>query len=219
MMNVNSDPMMALILAAHTRSQIAMEDLSGLAKDQKASNDLLKEIRGLENELRKARSDGRITRDEITKIEQQAAALQEKGVGIDISTQLAGLRGLLNVASSANGEGEYQSSGILASEADNGEHGYSTDVGDGSFYAENGEDYLFASAASPHENHKTNDKTLDAIKEAINDAKENVKAEVSNRELDIQRVTQEVSSAMQLQSNLSKRWSDVGNAIIGNMRA
>lgn len=218
MMNVNSDPMMALILAAHTRSQIAMEDLSGLAKDQKASNDLLKEIRGLENELRKARSDGRITRDEISKIEQQAAALQEKGVGIDISTQLAGLRDLLNVAMSEDGNKQYVASGILVSEADRGMHNYRR-LGDGSHYREVGDDYLLASAASPHENHKANDKTLDSIKEAINDAKENVKAEVSNRELDIQRVTQEVSSAMQLQSNLSKRWSDVGNAIIGNMRA
>ena len=199
MMNVNSDPMMAMILAAHTRSQIAMEDLSGLAEDQQQSNNLLKELRGLESELRKIRSDGHITRAELKGLSDKMTALQGKGVAIDAASFIAELEGQLKVA---EGGGEH---GRLVK--DSRESG----VKDG--------DYLWANAASPHENHKTNDKKLDSIKEAINDAKENVKAEVSNRELDIQRVTQEVSSAMQLQSNLSKRWSDVGNAIVGNMRA
>lgn len=199
MMNVNSDPMMAMILAAHTRSQIAMEDLSGLAEDQKASNELLKELRGLENDLRKMRADNKVTRLELDQFVEKVEALSNKGVGIDVAAFVTQLQADFHIAYGGGASG--------------------VKVSDRAGWTANNGDYLLANAGSVHENHKSNDKSLDSIKEAINEAKENVKAEVSNRELDIQRVTQEVSSAMQLQSNLSKRWSDVGNAIIGNMRA
>jgi hypothetical protein len=60
---------------------------------------------------------------------------------------------------------------------------------------------------------------LESIKDALSDAKDQVRGDISSRDLDLQMLTQEVARAMTLQSNLSKRWSDVADAIVGNMRA
>lgn len=60
---------------------------------------------------------------------------------------------------------------------------------------------------------------LASIKEALSSAKEGVRGDMSSRDFDLQVVTQALTTAMTLQSNLSKRWSDVADAIVGNMRA
>lgn len=57
-----------------------------------------------------------------------------------------------------------------------------------------------------------------SLREQLGRRRDDIKGEASSRELDIQRASQELAIAMQLQSNLSKRWSDTLNAIVANMR-
>ncbi|MCB9654055.1 MAG: hypothetical protein H6729_08010 [Deltaproteobacteria bacterium] len=180
---VTSDPVLALILAAHTRSMGAMEELQVLAKDQEMSNEQLKKLRALEGKLRDIRSDHEITRGEIDELKRLAKEAKDAGIAIDLDALFASLEN----------------------------YTFSTKANVGEYIEEN-------SSATEGQAKKVNE-TLESIKDAIGEAKENVKGEASNRELDIQRITQEVSSAMQLQSNLSKTWNDVSKGIIANIRA
>jgi hypothetical protein len=82
-----------------------------------------------------------------------------------------------------------------------------------------GERYMDLSPTSAEEWAQARGKLVEDLKSAIEMHEDNVKAEASNRELALQRATQEYSSVMQLASNLSRSSYETAKAIIGNTRA
>ncbi|MCB9654052.1 MAG: hypothetical protein H6729_07995 [Deltaproteobacteria bacterium] len=239
---IANNPTMALILCAHTRAMGAMEELSALAKDQQLSNEQLKRLRAFENMLRGMRADHVVGRRDLEKLVKEAEALNALGVRIDISTQIEFLTKSLKLVNAPENQ---NSSGSDSSETGvdtGGNKPYRDEMGNvcgsgvdptdistptqppkdaqaSTTVEESDRDYLREDRDGPYECWKTHAQNLDAIRDAIGECKENVKGEASNRELDIQRITQEVSSAMQLQSNLAKSDTDTIKGTIANIRA
>lgn len=173
---MRDDPMMVLIEAAYARSQATLDDLGGLAEEQKQSNSQMEKIRNVEKKLRDALTDNSLSTAELNEIE---ALAKEAGVWEAISSPVGALRDLI--------------SGISE-----GTHVYIDPTGtDPGWVQRRG--------------------LVDALKEGLKEAKENVKGQSANRELDMQRLTQEYSTASQMASNLSKRQNDTAMAIIRNL--
>lgn len=192
-----TDPMMAMIVATHARTQVALADLSDLAKQQQAANTTLTKIRKVEERLREIKADKKITHAEMNELRAEVKNLKDE-TGIEVNIE--GLLGELNKD--------------LHDMHDTSDRGRQLNTNE---TREDG-DYLLINAAGS-DNQQTNFENVDAIGKAFEGAKDQVRGEVSNREIDMQRMTQEVSTSMQMASNLSKRWSDVDNAIVGNLRA
>jgi hypothetical protein len=196
-----TDPMMAMIVATHARTQVAMADLSELAKEQQHANTALTALRKVEETLREIRSDKTITFEEIEGLRKEAVDAKTKfNLDFDIEPLLQQLeKGLHDVHQPDANDGRGQLVGDRRALEDG--------------------DYLYIAQTSDVAEHKTNFENVDSIAKNLESAKDQVRGEVSNREIDMQRMTQEVSTSMQLASNLSKRWSDTDNAIVGNLRA
>jgi hypothetical protein len=186
---VQSDPMMVMLRAIHARTQIALGELAELADAQKDNNEKLGKVRAAEQCLREMIA----TNGDITR--EELRELEQKcsaEVGIDISS----------FTKSMWDEMDALKRSAEAGDAANG---------DGS--------RLWYSEHSTEGWMKDRQEAVKNIRESLNSLKDAIKGEGSARELDMQKVTQEVSTGMQAESNISKRWNDVGNAIIGNYRA
>ncbi|MCK6545411.1 hypothetical protein L6R52_06040, partial [Myxococcota bacterium] len=85
--NRSGDAQMTMIEAAYYRQQLSLGELSSLAEDQKANNEQMKAIRGLQDKLRTFLSAGgrdglkEIDENEMAELVRDAAAL-----GIDLTT-------------------------------------------------------------------------------------------------------------------------------------
>jgi hypothetical protein len=165
------DPMMVLLAAIYTRTQIALEELSSLADAQKENNEKLDAVRNAENTVRRVLADGQIDEGDLQAIENAGTE-----AGIDLHSFTDQIRKELNGDTSYNAHGD-------------------------------------------DDRNRTLKARIDDLNASLNSLKDAIKGEGSARELDMQKVTQEVSTGMQAQSNISKRWSDVANAIVGNLRA
>ncbi|MCK6545412.1 hypothetical protein L6R52_06045 [Myxococcota bacterium] len=173
----SGDPQLTMIEAAYYRQQLALGELSSLAEDQKANNDQMKAIRGLQDELRKMLSDGAKGGDkhlDVTELEGLKARAAE--LGIDISAHVDSILGMIN--------GESGNKSFIW-------------VNDGS-------------------NKHVKD-LVDQIKESLSSALDDVKSDASSKELDIQRVSQEVSTWTQMASTLLKKFNDTIMAVIRNI--
>lgn len=187
---VSGSPMMALITAQHFSQQLAMRELSGLATDQKSSNDALSRVRAVEEHLAKMISGGRITRAALDELKQ----LGEE-VGVDLSGGIDALHALVDY-------------GV----------GWMRDNQPDQVPASRDEEWGNYMVGSEEDHQRAARDAVKAMGEQLTRRRDDIKGDASNRELDIQRVSQELSSAMQLQSNLSKRWSDTLNGIVSNAR-
>ncbi len=173
---MRDDPMMVLIEAAYARSQATLDDLGGLAEEQKQSNSQMEKIRNVEKKLRDALTDNSLSTAELNEIE---ALAKEAGVWEAISSPVAALRDAIE----------------KTPEKVN----------------------VWIDQNSTEAYHVDRRGWVDAIKESLKEFKENVKGQSANRELDMQRLTQEYSTASQMASNLSKRQNDTAMAIIRNL--
>ena len=187
---ISSDPMLAMITAQHFSQKLAMQELSGLAADQKASNEAQAKVRAVEEHLSKMLMGGAVTRSEI---DQLKALAEEAGVNIDQAIQ--------QLHDHVDGAMEWRArvhpdAAPLAPDAQYFEYHEHSDEG----------------------YHRERRDTVKDIREQLTRRRDDIKGEAANRELDIQRVSQELSTAMQMQSNLSKRWSDTLNQIVSNTR-
>jgi hypothetical protein len=113
-----------------------------------------------------------------------------KGLGIDLKPQLDALRGLIDARPvSVQGDAAPDGSRHIAIDP-------------------NGTDKYW----------QDRNKAVDDLKRAIDMHKDNVKSESSNRELDLQRATQDYSALMQQLSNVSRARYEIDKNIIGNIR-
>ena len=202
-MTTNIEPRMALLSAIFQMKQANMGELMQLAEETKASNDLLEEIRKVEDLLRKAKADKRLTRGELDELRRAADLANARGASIDIGAYVDAIERDQNGASRM--ADEHQSGRTAAGDRDDGVN-------------ERG-DFVWADASSAHQGHRDSATQLDNIGEALKAAKDAEKGRASNRELDMQRVVQDASSLDQLYSNLSKTFDSVDKTIIGNIRA
>lgn len=172
---MRDDPMMVLIEAAYARSQATLDELGGLAEEQKQSNSQMEKIRNVEQRVREAINRGSISSDDLEYLRKMAT---EAGVLSAIQLPLDDLKGRID----ANGEG-----------------------------------HAWVNLTSQDPGQIEINRLVEGLREGLKEAKENVKGQSANRELDMQRLTQEYSTASQMASNLSKRQNDTAMAIIRNL--